>query len=60
VDGVITFEWSKSTKTSKRQRFMYVEKFMPLLLHLDNERITKFAIEINAQEGLIVSSYVRV
>lgn len=60
VDGVITFEWSKSTKTSKRQRFMYVEKFMPLLLHLDNERITKFAIEINSQEGLVVSSYVRV
>lgn len=60
VDGIITFEWSKSTKTSKRQRFMYVEKFMPLLLHLDNERITKFAIEINSQEGLVVSSYVRV
>ncbi|MEM3395849.1 MAG: recombinase RecA [Thermoplasmata archaeon] len=60
VDGIITFEWSKSTKTSRRQRFMYVEKFMPLLLHLDNERITKFAIEINSQEGLVVSSYVRV
>ncbi|MGC8912456.1 MAG: RAD55 family ATPase [Thermoplasmata archaeon] len=60
VDGVITFEWSKSTKTSRRQRFMYVEKFMPLLMHLDNERITKFAIEINSQEGLVVSSYVRV
>ncbi|MEM2979429.1 MAG: hypothetical protein QW083_03275, partial [Methanomassiliicoccales archaeon] len=30
VDGALVFEWSKFSKSSKRQRYLYVEKFMSI------------------------------
>lgn len=54
VDGSLVFEWSRYLNSSKRQRYMYVEKFISLLPHLDRERIARFATVVTAQSGLVV------
>ena len=54
VDGVIVFQWSKNVFNSRRTRYMYVEKFMSILPHLDARRIARFTTIINAREGLVV------
>lgn len=60
VDGVLMFEWSKYRHTSKRQRYMYVEKFMSVLPHLDQEQISRFATLVTAQSGFVVVNTERV
>ncbi|MEM2944534.1 MAG: hypothetical protein QXN93_02005 [Methanomassiliicoccales archaeon] len=60
VDGALVFEWSKFSKSSKRQRYLYVEKFMSILPHLDKERIARFATVVTAQSGLVVIDTERV
>jgi KaiC/GvpD/RAD55 family RecA-like ATPase len=54
VDGSLVFEWSRFANSTKRQRYMYVEKFISLLPHLDKERIARFATIVTAQSGLVV------
>lgn len=54
VDGSLVFEWSRYINSSKRQRYMYVEKFISLLPHLDKERIARFATVVTARSGLVV------
>lgn len=54
VDGVFMFEWSKSTKSLKRQRYMYIEKFLSLLPHLEDNRLVRFITSVSAQEGFVV------
>ncbi|MGQ9587459.1 MAG: RAD55 family ATPase [Thermoplasmata archaeon] len=60
VDGVLKFEWAKFHHTSKRQRYLYVEKFMSVLPHLDQERIARFATLITFQSGFVVINTERV
>lgn len=60
VDGVLRFEWAKFHHTSKRQRYLYVEKFMSILPHLDQERIARFATLITSQSGFVVINTERV
>lgn len=60
VDGVLAFEWTKYHHTSIRQRYMYVEKFMSVLPHLDQERISRFATLITTQSGFVVINTERV
>ncbi|MBE0517677.1 MAG: recombinase RecA [Thermoplasmata archaeon] len=60
VDGVLKFEWSKYHHTSKRQRYLYVEKFTSVLAHLDQERIARFATLITSQSGFVVINTERV
>jgi len=60
VDGVLKFEWARFHHTSKRQRYLYVEKFMSVLPHLDQERIARFATLITAQSGFVVINTERV
>jgi len=60
VDGALVFEWSKFSHSSKRQRYLYVEKFMSILPHLDKERIARFATVVTAQSGLVVIDTERV
>lgn len=60
VDGIIKFEWVKNIRTSKRQRSMHIEKFMPLLVHVNEMRVSRFAIDISPMQGLVVSDYERV
>ena len=50
VDGALVFEWSKLGISSRRQRYMYVEKFMSILPHLDKERVARFATMVTAQQ----------
>ncbi|MFW5914317.1 MAG: RAD55 family ATPase [Thermoplasmatota archaeon] len=54
VDGSLVFEWSRFHQSSKRQRYLYVEKFMSILPHLDKERIARFATVVTSQSGLVV------
>jgi KaiC/GvpD/RAD55 family RecA-like ATPase len=54
VDGSLVFEWSRFQSSSKRQRYLYVEKFMSILPHLDKERIARFATVVTSQSGLVV------
>lgn len=54
VDGVFTFLWKNYLKSSKRQRYMYVEKFMSVLPHLDKERIARFPTMVSASHGLTI------
>ncbi len=54
VDGVLVFEWSHYHMSNKRQRYMYVEKFMSLLPHLDEIRIARFPTRVTAQSGMTV------
>ncbi|MBA3045085.1 MAG: recombinase RecA [Euryarchaeota archaeon] len=54
VDGVLVFEWTKYHMSSKRQRYMYVEKFMSVLPHLDDIRIARFPTRVTAQSGMTV------
>jgi KaiC/GvpD/RAD55 family RecA-like ATPase len=60
VDGVLKFAWAKFHHTSKRQRYLYVEKFMSVLPHLDQERIARFATLITSQSGFVVINTERV
>jgi KaiC/GvpD/RAD55 family RecA-like ATPase len=54
VDGALVFEWNKTGTSSRRQRYLYVEKFMSILPHLDKERVARFATTVTAQSGLVV------
>jgi KaiC/GvpD/RAD55 family RecA-like ATPase len=54
VDGVIVFEWQHYMKGSNRQRYMYIEKFMTLLPHIERERIARFPTMVSAKSGLVV------
>lgn len=56
VDGVLTFNWSKSTRSSLRQRYMYVEKFMSIFPHLDRSKIARFITTVSTQSGFVVLS----
>jgi len=60
VDGVLAFEWTKYHHTSLRQRYMYVEKFMSVLPHLDQARISRFATLVTSQSGFVVIDTERV
>jgi KaiC/GvpD/RAD55 family RecA-like ATPase len=54
VDGVMVFEWSNYLNSSKRQRYMYVGKFMSVLPHLEMEKIARFPTMVTSNHGLIV------
>ncbi|MBX8631358.1 MAG: recombinase RecA [Thermoplasmata archaeon YP2-bin.285] len=54
VDGVFVFEWSRNSTSSKRQRYIYVAKFVSLMPHLDEQRIARFATTLTSQSGLVV------
>jgi KaiC/GvpD/RAD55 family RecA-like ATPase len=54
VDGALLFEWNKIGTSSRRQRYIHVEKFMSILPHLDKERVARFATTVTAQSGLVV------
>ncbi|MBX8635540.1 MAG: recombinase RecA [Thermoplasmata archaeon] len=54
VDGVLVFEWSRNSNSSKRQRYIYISKFVSLMPHLDEQRIARFATTLTSQSGLVV------
>ena len=54
VDGVLVFEWNKLYRTTKRQRYMFIEKFMSVLPHIKEDRIARFPTMVSSKSGLIV------
>ena len=54
VDGVLVFEWSHFHRTSKRMRYMYVEKFMSVLPYMDNQKLARFPTMVSANRGMTV------
>src|SRR5881296_3160194 len=45
TDGCLVFEWRTSTRSSTRQRYMYLEKFTGVLPHLPREKIVETEAE---------------
>jgi len=54
VDGCLVFEWKNYLTSSKRQRYMYVEKFISVLPHLQREKIARFPTMVSYNHGLVV------
>jgi len=54
VDGVLVFEWSHFHRTSKRMRYLYVDKFMNVLPYLDNQKLARFPTMVSANRGMTV------
>jgi KaiC/GvpD/RAD55 family RecA-like ATPase len=54
VDGVLNFQWRNYLNSSKRQRYMYVEKFLGLMPHLEAERIARFPTMLTCHQGLTI------
>ena len=54
VDGCLTFEWKNYLSSSKRQRYMNVEKFTSVLPHLSRDRIARFPTMVSYNNGLVV------
>jgi len=60
VDGVLGFEWSKTHRSSQRQRYMIVEKFMSVLPHLKREKIARFNADVSSNDGYTVVNYEKI
>ena len=60
VDGVFSFTWSKQEKSSKRQRYLYVEKFTSLFPHLGDSKIARFISRVTRDGGYIVINMERI
>lgn len=56
VDGIMIFEWGKSQKSSRRPRYMYIEKFTSLLPYIQREKIARFITDITPK-GLTVCDW---
>lgn len=60
VDGVFSFTWSKQERSSKRQRYLYVEKFTSLFSHLGESKIARFVTMVTVDGGYIVINMERI
>lgn len=60
VDGVFSFQWSKTSRSSQRQRYLLVDKFMSVLPHLKREKIARFTAEVSDYEGYTVINYQKI
>ena len=54
TDGCLVFEWRTSTRSSTRQRYMYLEKFTGVLPHLPRDKIARFPTMVSSNHGLVV------
>ncbi len=54
TDGCLVFEWRTSTRSSTRQRYMYLEKFTGVLPHLPRDKIARFPTMVSSNTGLVV------
>jgi KaiC/GvpD/RAD55 family RecA-like ATPase len=60
VDGVFSFTWSKQERSSRRQRYLYVEKFTSLFPHLGDSKIARFVTMVTKEGGYIVINMERI
>jgi len=54
TDGCLVFEWRSSSRSSSRQRYMYLEKFTGVLPHLPRDKIARFPTMVSSNHGLVV------
>ncbi len=59
-DAVMNFEWIVSPRSSKRQRYLYFEKFAGVLPILNRESIVRFTTEISYASGFVVANAERI
>jgi KaiC/GvpD/RAD55 family RecA-like ATPase len=59
-DAVMEFDWIKSPKSSKRQRYMHFEKFQGVLPIMDRESIVRFNTEVSYASGFVVVNSERI
>jgi len=59
-DAVMNFEWIVSPTSSKRQRYLYFEKFAGVLPILNRESIVRFSTEISYASGFVVVNAERI
>ncbi len=59
-DAVMNFEWIVSPTSSKRQRYLYFEKFGGVLPILNREDIVRFSTEISYSSGFVVVNAERI
>jgi len=60
VDGCIAFTWRNYLNSSKRQRYMQVDKFTAVLPHLAEKKIARFPVRVMSREGLVVDYLERI
>jgi len=60
VDGCLVFEWKHYLTSSKRQRYMYVEKFTSVLPRLPEGKIARFPTMVTYNGGLEVFNFERI
>lgn len=60
VDGVLSFNWTQTPNRSHRQRSLQIEKFMPVLSHLQDDYHGRFVIRVHAQTGLVTTQHERI
>ncbi len=60
VDGVLSFNWTSTPNRSYRQRSLQIEKFMPVLSHVQDDYHGRFVIRVHAQTGLVTTQHERI
>ncbi|MCD6461295.1 MAG: recombinase RecA [Thermoplasmata archaeon] len=60
ADGVLVFGWQRTTRQTRMRRYMYVSKFMGVLPHLDQQRVSRFFTEIRHNTGFVVANTERI
>lgn len=60
VDGVLSFRWTSTANRSHRQRSLEIEKFMPVLSHVQDDYHGRFVIRVHAQTGLVTTQHERI
>lgn len=60
VDGVLSFNWTSTPNRSHRQRSLQIEKFMPVLSHVQDDYHGRFVIRVHAQTGLVTTQHERI
>jgi KaiC/GvpD/RAD55 family RecA-like ATPase len=60
VDGVLSFNWTSTPNRSHRQRSLQIEKFMPVLSHVQDDYHGRFVIRVQAQSGLVTTQHERI
>lgn len=60
ADAVLSFGWITSPHKSARIRAMWIEKSMPLLAHVPQERQGRFVINVSGSSGLVTTQYERI
>ncbi len=60
VDGVLSFRWSVSPTLTQRRRALLVEKFLPVLARIPEDRQGRFVLRLDPGTGLVTTQHERI